>query len=343
MKVLITGGSGFIGTNLVEYYLSKEAEVVNIDIVTPKIPAHKPYWRNINILDIENLCCEISRFLPSHIINLAAQTGTSDRGRKIEDYATNIRGVNNIIEAAKGSPSLERIIFASSMAVCSIDYQPKSDNDYCPSTLYGESKMLGENVIKQAGDLPYSWVVIRPIGIWGPWFDVPYKNLFRMIQKSLYVHPKGIEITQSLGFVGNTVYQLDKLLQAPKHKVHGKTFYLADCPPINMMVWTNLVQKTFGAQRIREMPIWALKVVAAIGDTMKLVGWNYPPLSSSRLKNMLTSFVFDLDPIITNNLPYTLEEAVQITVDWEKELANQMSKQKCQDYIRKEGFDNDLG
>ncbi len=49
---------------------------------------------------------------------------------------------------------------------------------------------------------------------------------------------------------------------------------------------------------------------------MKLVGWDYPPLSSSRLKNMLTSFVFDLDPIITDNPPHELEEAVQITVDW---------------------------
>ena len=64
------------------------------------------------------------------------------------------------------------------------------------------------------------------------------------------------------------------------------------------------------------MPIWTLKVIATIGDATKLVGWDYPPLSSSRLKNMLTSFVFDLDPIITENLPYELEEAVQITVNW---------------------------
>lgn len=55
--------------------------------------------------------------------------------------------------------------------------------------------------------------------------------------------------------------------------------------------------------------------MAAIGDVMKLVGWDYPPLSSFRLKNMLTSFVFDLDPLITENLPYELEEAVQLTID----------------------------
>ena len=38
--------------------------------------------------------------------------------------------------------------------------------------------------------------------------------------------------------------------------------------------------------------------------------------SSSQLRNMLTSFAFDLDPIITQNLPYTLEQAVETTINW---------------------------
>jgi hypothetical protein len=67
------------------------------------------------------------------------------------------------------------------------------------------------------------------------------------------------------------------------------------------------------------MPIWTLKVLAAMGDALKLVSWDAPPLSSSRLNNMLASFVYDLDPIITESLPYELEEAVQITVKWMRE------------------------
>ncbi|MFC1898791.1 NAD-dependent epimerase/dehydratase family protein [Chloroflexota bacterium] len=41
MKVLVTGGSGFIGTNLIEYYLSKEAGVITFDIAPLKNPEHK--------------------------------------------------------------------------------------------------------------------------------------------------------------------------------------------------------------------------------------------------------------------------------------------------------------
>jgi len=316
MRILATGGSGFIGTNLIEYYLSKGEEVINLDIAPPKNPQHKPYWRKVDILDLETLRVEIANFSPSHIINLAAQTSTTDRGRKLEDYATNFRGLRNLMEIARDNSSVERLISTSSMIVCKTGYQPQNEVDYCPDTLYGQSKVLGEKLLRETEDLPYSWAIVRPTGIWGPWFDVPYKNLFKMISKGLYVHPGDNNVNQSLGFVGNTVCQLDILLQAPGGKVQSKTFYLTDDPPTNMRAWVDLIQKTFKAPRIREVPVWSLKMVAKAGDITKLLGWDVPLLSSSRLKNMLTSFVFDLDPIINHNLPYELEEAVQVTVNW---------------------------
>ena len=316
MKILVTGGSGFIGSNLVEYYISKGIEVVNLDIAPPKNARHKPYWRKVDILDSDALRVEIVKFSPSHIINLAAQTGTTDRGRKLEDYATNFQGLRNLVEIARDIPSLERLISTSSMLVCRNGYQPQNETDYCPDTLYGQSKMLGEKVLREAGDLPYSWVIARPTGIWGPWFDIPYKTLFRLIQRGLYVHPGSSCPVQSLGFVGNTVYQLDRLMHASYEKVHGKVFYLADYPPTDMRAWVDLIQRAFKARRIHQLPIWVLKVVASAGDVVKLAGWDVPLLSSSRLRNMLTSFVLDLDPIIIKNLPCTLEQAVEITVNW---------------------------
>jgi nucleoside-diphosphate-sugar epimerase len=316
MRVLITGGSGFIGTNLVEYYLAKGEAVLNFDIAPPRNAQHRPYWRQVDILDLQRLRAEIAGFSPTCIVNMAATTGTTDRGRKLEDYATNYEGVRNLISAGRDLPNLERVIFVSTMLVCRTGYQPKHDTDYCPDTLYGRSKMLGEKAVREAGQLPYCWTVVRPIGVWGPWFDIPYKNLFQSIQKGLYVHPGGSSVNQSLGFVGNTVCQLDRLLKAPRDKAHGKTFYLADYPATNMRSWVNLIQQAFRAPRIREVPVGILKVPARVGDIMKFLRWNTPPLSTSRLRNMLTSFEFDLDPMIAEDLPYTLEQAVQVTADW---------------------------
>ncbi len=67
------------------------------------------------------------------------------------------------------------------------------------------------------------------------------------------------------------------------------------------------------------MPVWALKIVAKAGDLAKFLGWKNPLLTSSRLKNMRTDIIYDIDPLVAEELPYTLEEGVQITVDWLRE------------------------
>ena len=56
-KVIITGGSGFIGTNLVEYYAAAGHEVFNLDIAKPRNPLHTNYWHKVNILDAGALSC----------------------------------------------------------------------------------------------------------------------------------------------------------------------------------------------------------------------------------------------------------------------------------------------
>jgi len=316
MRILVTGGSGFIGTNFVAYWVSRGEEVLNFDIAAPRSREHTPYWKNVDIRDYATVQREMTSFAPSHIVSLAAQTGTNDRGRRLEDYATNFSGLENLMKAAKGTSSVESFISASTQLVCRTGYRPQSETDYCPDTLYGRSKVLGERLLHDAKSLPYSWTIVRPTGIWGPWFDVPYRNLFNMIRRGLYVHPRGVDVRQSLGFVGNTVCQLNRLLLAPAAAVHGRALYLADAPPTNMRLWADLVGKVCEAPRIREVPVWALKAAGRMGDMVKLLGWEVPPLSSSRLRNMLTSFVFDLDPLITERLPCTLEEAVRTTVDW---------------------------
>jgi len=317
MRVLITGGSGFIGTNLVSFYIERGAEVCNIDIAPPRNKEHSRFWKQVDIMDFEHLQKEIHSFSPTHIIHLAAQTGTVDRGKTIEDYATNFKGVENLILACKELSNLQRIIFTSSMLVCKPGYIPRNDEDYCPPNLYGKSKVLGERIVREkARELSCSWVIVRPIGIWGPWFDTPYREFFLTIAKGLYVHPGKRGALQTLGFVGNTVYQLHKLATAPSEKVHGKVFYLGDLPPLNLRDWANLIQQTFGARKIPTVPVWLLKAVAKVGDLAKFLGWKNPLLTSSRLKNMLTDFIYDIDPLLTENLPYTLEEGVRITIDW---------------------------
>ena len=50
-RLLVTGGSGFIGTNVVEGFLRDEFAVLNIDIAAPRDSSQAPYWQQLDIMN----------------------------------------------------------------------------------------------------------------------------------------------------------------------------------------------------------------------------------------------------------------------------------------------------
>lgn len=315
--MIITGGSGFIGTNLVEHFAANGDEILNLDIVCPRNMAHAPYWINVDLCNAAKLREVIHNFLPEVILHMGARTDLD--GLSISDYSANTIGVRNMIAAIKDLSSLRRIIFASSRLVCRIGYQPKDEFDYCPSTPYGESKVLGEKIIRESSSrIPCSWIIVRPTSIWGPWFDIPYKTFFLTIAKGKYFHPGSEKILKSFGFVGNTVHQLQRLLDVSIDECSAKTIYLGDYPPIDVEEMANKIQRTLGVPKIKRMNIRFLQVAAKGGDIFKRLGWTNPPLTSFRLNNLLTQMTYDLEPLklLVGELPYTMSQGIDSTVSW---------------------------
>jgi nucleoside-diphosphate-sugar epimerase len=314
-RIVITGGSGFIGTNLVDFFGSAGWEVLSLDVAAPRNPRHAALWRSADVLDVKVLEALVREFAPNVLLHAAARTDLN--GRNLAAYDANIRGVNNIIRVAASAPSIDRVIFFSSRLVCRIGYQPTSDTDYCPTTLYGASKVVGEQSVR-AAQLDIPWLIVRPTSIWGPWFDVPYRTFFDLIQHGRFFRSHGARVLKSFGFVGNTVYEINQLLAAPAEAVTGRTFYLADYPPIEVGEWADCIQQAMGAPPIRAAPPRILRAGAFAGDLLKLAGWSRVPITTFRLDNLLTPMVHDLRPLeeIVGPLPYSVEEGVAATVGW---------------------------
>jgi nucleoside-diphosphate-sugar epimerase len=318
-RVMVTGGSGFVGTNLVETYRRDGVEVVNVDVRAPLNRDHAELWRKADIGTYDELAAVCEQFQPTCVVHLAARTDL--RGKSVSDYGANTVGTENVIRAVNEQRSIERVVFASTRLVCRIGYVPRSDTDYAATTPYGESKVVAERAIR-AADLPKPWVIVRPTSLWGPWFDVPYRGFFDAIRRGRYVHPAGRRIWKSFSYVENAVNQLDALLEAPDSLINGRTMYLAD-PPIEIYDLALRVQAAFDAPRVRSVPVAALRVLALMGDAARAAGWAEPPLTSFRLNNLLTQMVYDAEPIaeIANRPAVGLDDAVARTVAWMRDTA----------------------
>lgn len=147
-KILVTGGSGFIGTNLIEHYKSIGDEVFSIDIKHPRNIEHIDQWHKVDILDKDKLTTIIKEIEPNIVFHMAARTDLN--GLNVDSYDVNTKGIENLISALNEIKTLDFVVFASSMLVCRLGYKPSSEVDYCPNTPYGESKVIGEGLIRSS-------------------------------------------------------------------------------------------------------------------------------------------------------------------------------------------------
>ena len=236
----------------------------------------------------------------------------------MDDYDANTIGTENVLRVSKKICGLKKIIITSSQAVTGGGYQPKHQKDYTTVTIYGDSKVKTEE-LTWALHPNCDWAIIRPTSIWGPWFRVPYRNFFDLVHKRMYFHIGHYSTTKTYGYIGNTVYQIDRILFSDTKNDDNKVFYIGDNPPINIEDWANEVGKEMGI-KIHRLPMPLLKCVAWFGDVLYKVARIKFPMNSRRLHNMtlVNGNVRNLDKTyqIAPNPPFSRIEGVKKTVEW---------------------------
>ena len=312
-KILVTGGSGFIGTNVVRHFC-ENFDVLNLDANAPKNAEDKPLWRKVDITDLDSVRAAVLQYNPDYILHLAARTDLE--GKTLGDYSANTDGVKNILAAAKELPGLKKIIVTSSMLVCRPGYIPAHQCDYSPTTMYGRSKIETEKLTWSAG-IQCDWCLIRPSSIWGEFFGVPYRNFFDMVLARRYFHIGRKGCTKTYGYIGNAVHEIEKLLFAPTGDSDNKVFYIGDYEPTNIETWADEIACEAYGGKVRRLPMALVWALAKAGDLLGMAGVRFP-MTSFRLHNMTTNNIVPLSNTekIVGPLPYSRIEGVRRTLEW---------------------------
>ena len=314
-KWLITGGSGFIGTNLIAELVRRGAAVLNLDCHAPLNPAQQSVWRKADILDRADFTAAVAQWEPRYVVHLAARTECDENTTVEQGYRVNTQGSENVLEAIRRTPGVERAIITSSQYVCGPAHFPQDMNDYGPHTVYGQSKVITEQLTK-AAHLPCTWTLIRPTNIWGPWHLRYRQEAWRVIQKGLYLHPAGQPVVRCYGYVGNIVHYILKIMAEDPGRVQAQTFYLGD-PPLDIYNWANAFALGLTGRPARKVPRPVLRGIGLLGDLLGLVGVKFP-LTSSRYRSMTSEYLCPMEATyaVLGPPPITLQQGVDETVAW---------------------------
>ncbi len=181
-KVLVTGGTGFIGSYVVKDLVKHGHEVVAYDLSTDteileKLGvADEVEIRRGDVSESTDVIRAVKETGTTHIIHLAALLTTTARDNPRAAADVNIMGTNNVFEAARTlDDQVERVAWASSAAV----YAPPENYDkewvdegelVYPDTLYGASKEYNEHQARvYHEDYGLDHVALRPTVAYGPY------------------------------------------------------------------------------------------------------------------------------------------------------------------------------
>lgn len=165
MRVLITGGAGFIGRNLTDHFVDHEVHILdNLSSGTEPRP-----WANLHVVDIRDrpaVAALIPQVRPDLVIHCAAQVSVSASVQDPElDRAVNLDGTVNLLDALSFLENRPHFVFLSSCSVYGTSAEPDEDTHLDPLSPYARNKMLAEEAVLAADHVRP--LVLRLANIYG--------------------------------------------------------------------------------------------------------------------------------------------------------------------------------
>jgi GlcNAc-P-P-Und epimerase len=290
-RVLVIGGSGFIGTRLVRRLVNNEQLDINIfDKVDGKTFANLTILGDVRSLS--QLNASISQ--DAVIVNLAAEHRDDVRPLSLYDEV-NIGGANNICSVARVK-NVKTIIFTSTVAVYGFaEIDTDESGRISPFNDYGRTKYEAEQVFKawQAEEPEIrTLVIIRPTVVFGEQNRGNVYNLFRQISSGKFLMVGSGENRKSMAYVENVAAFIEHSMSF-KPGVHVYNFI--DKPDFTMNQLVASVNRILGrSERIGfRLPFLLGYAIGKGFDLVAAITGKRLAISSIRVKKFCSNSVYN--------------------------------------------------
>ena len=322
MKVLVTGGTGFIGSHLVEKLVLEGNQVKVLD------------WGEYNIRYLQKL--KGMEFIKGdlrnkqviekalrdvevvyHLASIHLAVGVSDK----EYWEVNVGGTEKILKACL-KRNLKRFIHCSSVGVLGNIDKPPADESYPynPDTIYERTKAQGEQTALRYGEKGIPVVVARPAWVYGPRCPRTLR-LFRALKKRRFFFFGNGQTLRHPVYVGDFVRGLE-LCGEIKEAV-GQIYIIGDEKAVTVEELIRVFARTLGVKAPRvHFPASPMRALGFLTEVVCKRFGVEPPFSRRTMDFFTKNYSFDISKA-KKELNYkpqvSLDEGLRMSLEWFKE------------------------
>jgi len=321
-RALVTGGTGFVGSHLVELLLRKGYSVRCL-VRDPS----RLRWIQGRDVQLVTGDCTMPETLSSAVkdASLVFHAAGLTKARRVREYyEVNHLGTKNLLEAcARHNPGISKFMLVSSLAAAgpSQDGTPVRDSDSPrPVSDYGKSKLNAEYETARFKNR-FPVVILRPSAVYGP-RDTDIYEFFRWAAKGLTIEIGGGDRFIEPCYVEDLATAL--LLAAERRQRSGSVYFVAENRPYS---WSEFMRALLSAGGVKARRITVPYVVAyllGIASELGSMISGKPALTSrQKVREAIQKYwIGDLSKIekeIGFIASYPLDRGLSITWQWYRE------------------------
>lgn len=296
MKILVTGTSGFVGSNLLLYLKGRCIDVISLT----RSELNNGEFDKLHEVDV--------------VVHLAGKAHDLQRHVNTQDYyLVNFELTKRLYSSYLNSNASKFILISSVKAAADsvVDILKESDPP-APKTHYGKSKLMAEQYIAdQPLPISKSYYILRPCMIHGPGNKGNLNLLYKIISNGIPYPLAAFRNDRSFLSVENLCFVISELLE--RSDVSSGVYNVAD----NDTLSTNELIKLIAITSDKKPRLWHISprivgFLARVGDKLRL------PLTSERLNKLTESYVVDNTKIIKalgKELPISAREGIIKTIE----------------------------